>query len=369
MALAWSAISSSASMAADCSAGKLPSSWILRLSGRSAGLALVIVELLTGTFYLLMLGVAAFGAALARLFRPCRSPAQIVVAAAGARRAGCYGVHVYRGEETPTADGVRSMPACPPASKTGSIRRRASRACAIAARAGMRESRASRGAASPARRCTCSPPMATRSESLRTVPPEAQADHHSKGRTPCLEARDRDRRSPAVGAYSCRRWREYWGWVLLIGVVVAFVIEGVRIVPQQSAWVVERLGKFHASLEPGLNLIIPFIDRVAYRHSLKEVPLDVPEQVCITKDNTQLAVDGIIYFQVTDPRLASLRHVQLRHRDHAARADHAAQRDRQDGARQDLRDARRDQPPDRRGRSTRPGATGASRCCATRSRA
>jgi len=97
----------------------------------------------------------------------------------------------------------------------------------------------------------------------------------------------------------------YWGWVLLIGVVVAFVIEGVRIVPQQSAWVVERLGKFQGTLEPGLNLIIPFLDKVAYIHSLKEVPLDVPEQVCITKDNTQLAVDGILYYQVTDPRLAS----------------------------------------------------------------
>jgi len=83
------------------------------------------------------------------------------------------------------------------------------------------------------------------------------------------------------------------------------VIEGVRVVPQQSAWVVERLGKFHQILEPGLNVIIPFIDRVAYRHSLKEVPLDVAEQVCITKDNTQLVVDGLIYFQVTDPRLAS----------------------------------------------------------------
>ena len=97
----------------------------------------------------------------------------------------------------------------------------------------------------------------------------------------------------------------YWPWVLIIGVIVAFVIEGVRIVPQQSAWVVERLGRFHTVLEPGLNLIIPFLDRVGYVHSLKEVPLDVPEQVCITKDNTQLAVDGILYYQVTDPRLAS----------------------------------------------------------------
>jgi regulator of protease activity HflC (stomatin/prohibitin superfamily) len=97
----------------------------------------------------------------------------------------------------------------------------------------------------------------------------------------------------------------YWFWVLMLGVIVAFVIEGVRIVPQQSAWVVERLGKFHGTLEPGLNLIIPFLDRIAYVHSLKEVPLDVPEQVCITRDNTQLGVDGILYYQVTDPRLAS----------------------------------------------------------------
>ncbi len=91
----------------------------------------------------------------------------------------------------------------------------------------------------------------------------------------------------------------------LLATIIVFVIEGVRIVPQQSAWVVERLGKYHATLLPGLNVIVPFIDRVQYRHSLKEVPLDIPEQVCITKDNTQLAVDGIIYFQVMDPKLAS----------------------------------------------------------------
>ncbi|MBC8022019.1 MAG: SPFH/Band 7/PHB domain protein [Burkholderiales bacterium] len=91
----------------------------------------------------------------------------------------------------------------------------------------------------------------------------------------------------------------------LVAMVIVFIFEGVRIVPQQNAWVVERLGKFHAVLEPGLNLIVPFFDRIAYKHSLKEVPLDIPEQVCITRDNTQLAVDGIIYFQVVDPRLAS----------------------------------------------------------------
>ena len=91
----------------------------------------------------------------------------------------------------------------------------------------------------------------------------------------------------------------------VLAVAIIFVIEGVRVVPQQSAWVVERMGKFHSVLQPGMNVIVPFVDRIAYTHSLKEVPLDVPEQVCISRDNTQLSVDGVIYFQVTDPRLAS----------------------------------------------------------------
>ncbi|MFM9981976.1 MAG: SPFH domain-containing protein [Burkholderiales bacterium] len=99
--------------------------------------------------------------------------------------------------------------------------------------------------------------------------------------------------------------RSFAVWIFLIAIIVVFVIEGVRIVPQQQAWVVERLGKFSETLQPGLNLIIPFFERVAYTHSLKEVPLDVPEQVCITRDNTQLGVDGVIYYQVMDPRLAS----------------------------------------------------------------
>ena len=94
--------------------------------------------------------------------------------------------------------------------------------------------------------------------------------------------------------------------------------------PQQHAWVVERLGKYHATLAPGLNFVVPFIDRVAYKHILKEIPLDVPRQVCITRDNTQLQVDGILYFQVTDPMRASLWLVELHRRDHPARADHAA---------------------------------------------
>jgi regulator of protease activity HflC (stomatin/prohibitin superfamily) len=92
--------------------------------------------------------------------------------------------------------------------------------------------------------------------------------------------------------------------VILVAAIV-FVARTFKIVPQQNAWVVERLGKFDRTLTPGLKFIVPFIERVAYRHSLKEVPLDVPSQVCITKDNTQLQVDGILYFQVTDAMRAS----------------------------------------------------------------
>ncbi len=95
-------------------------------------------------------------------------------------------------------------------------------------------------------------------------------------------------------------------FVIGLGAFAIFLaFQTIKIVPQQNAWVVERLGRFHAALLPGLNIVIPFIDRVAYKHMLKEVPLDVPSQVCITKDNTQLQVDGILYFQVTDPKLAS----------------------------------------------------------------
>ena len=98
-----------------------------------------------------------------------------------------------------------------------------------------------------------------------------------------------------------------FGTVALVFFVIAlvFIFKTINVVPQQHAWVVERLGKFHAVLAPGLNIVVPFIDRIAYKHSLKEIPLDVPPQVCITKDNTQLQVDGILYFQVTDAMRAS----------------------------------------------------------------
>jgi regulator of protease activity HflC (stomatin/prohibitin superfamily) len=98
-----------------------------------------------------------------------------------------------------------------------------------------------------------------------------------------------------------------FGTVALVIFIIAlvFVFKTINVVPQQHAWVVERLGKYHATLAPGLNIVVPFIDRIAYKHILKEIPLDVPPQVCITKDNTQLQVDGILYFQVTDAMRAS----------------------------------------------------------------
>jgi regulator of protease activity HflC (stomatin/prohibitin superfamily) len=94
-------------------------------------------------------------------------------------------------------------------------------------------------------------------------------------------------------------------YIVIAVIAIIFVTRAIKIVPQQHAWVVERLGRFDRTLTPGLSIVVPFIDRVAYKHSLKEVPLDVPSQVCITKDNTQLQVDGILFFQITDPMRAS----------------------------------------------------------------
>ena len=92
---------------------------------------------------------------------------------------------------------------------------------------------------------------------------------------------------------------------ILFVIAIIFIVRSIKVVPQQHAWVVERLGKYHGTLTPGLNILVPFVDKVAYKHILKEIPLDIPSQVCITRDNTQLQVDGILYFQVTDAMRAS----------------------------------------------------------------
>ncbi len=92
--------------------------------------------------------------------------------------------------------------------------------------------------------------------------------------------------------------------VFLIFAVI-FVFRTIRIVPQQRAFVIERLGKYHRTLDAGLHFVIPFLDNVRYKHDLKEVVLDIAEQVCITKDNVQVGIDGVLFFRVIDPNKAS----------------------------------------------------------------
>lgn len=93
--------------------------------------------------------------------------------------------------------------------------------------------------------------------------------------------------------------------IVLAILTIIFIIKGVYIIPQQSAFVVERLGKFNRVINAGMNYVIPFVDRIAYRHTLKEQTIDIPEQVCITRDNVQVGVDGVIFIQVFDPQMAS----------------------------------------------------------------
>ena len=99
------------------------------------------------------------------------------------------------------------------------------------------------------------------------------------------------------------------GQLIVAAVIALFAMilisKIVRVVPQQQAWVVERLGKFNETLGAGLHILWPFFDTVRYKHSLKEIALDVPEQVCITKDNVQVAVDGVLYFKILNPERAS----------------------------------------------------------------
>jgi regulator of protease activity HflC (stomatin/prohibitin superfamily) len=98
--------------------------------------------------------------------------------------------------------------------------------------------------------------------------------------------------------------------LLVIGVVVAILVivivfKTAVVVPQQNAFVVERLGRFSGVLEAGFHILMPFVDAIRYRHTLKEQAIDIPEQICITKDNVQVGVDGILYLKVMDPRRAS----------------------------------------------------------------
>ncbi len=98
------------------------------------------------------------------------------------------------------------------------------------------------------------------------------------------------------------------GPIIIIGLVIfifVIFIQSFRIVPQKEAFIIERLGKFQSTLEAGFHILIPFIDKVSYKHTLKEQAIDVPPQTCITKDNIAVAMGGILYLQVIDPRKAS----------------------------------------------------------------
>lgn len=94
-----------------------------------------------------------------------------------------------------------------------------------------------------------------------------------------------------------------WGSLIFFGVII--LLKCIKIVPAQMAYVVERLGKYSSTLQPGIHFLIPFIDRVQYKHSLKEKALNVPPQPCFTEDNVKIDIDGVLYFRVTDPKKAS----------------------------------------------------------------
>ena len=95
------------------------------------------------------------------------------------------------------------------------------------------------------------------------------------------------------------------GLLVFAAFVILVLVKTAVVVPQRSEYVVERLGKYRATLAAGFHVLIPFIDKVAYRRNLKEEPLDIPSQTCITADNVTLEVDGVLYMQVVDSRLSA----------------------------------------------------------------
>jgi regulator of protease activity HflC (stomatin/prohibitin superfamily) len=127
-----------------------------------------------------------------------------------------------------------------------------------------------------------------------------------------------------------------WVVIFLAGLVLLVISKTARVVPQQSAYVVERLGRYSRTLGAGFHILWPFLDSVQYKHSLKETAIDIPEQICITRDNVQVGVDGILYSQGAGPAACLLRHQRLPLRHHAARSDRAPQRDRQNRTRPHL---------------------------------
>ena len=94
--------------------------------------------------------------------------------------------------------------------------------------------------------------------------------------------------------------------VLVLAVLVIIIVAKTAVVvPQQSAYIVERLGKYSGTLDAGFHILVPFMDVIRYRHTLKEMAIDIPEQICITRDNVQVGVDGVLYLKVLNPERAS----------------------------------------------------------------
>lgn len=96
-----------------------------------------------------------------------------------------------------------------------------------------------------------------------------------------------------------------FGVIGLVVFAIVLIAKTATIVPQQQAYVIENLGKYSRTLQAGFHILVPFVERIAYKHSLKEMAIDIAEQVCITKDNVQVGVDGVLYLQVLDPKRAS----------------------------------------------------------------
>src|SRR5258707_8035600 len=93
--------------------------------------------------------------------------------------------------------------------------------------------------------------------------------------------------------------------IILIFLAITILAKTAVVVPQQAAYVVERLGRYSGTLQAGFHILTPFVDVIRYRHSLKETAFDIPEQICITRDNVQVGVDGLLYLKVLDAERAS----------------------------------------------------------------
>ncbi len=247
----------------------------------------VAVELVTGTFYLLMVAIGLAAAAIAA-HMGAGLTAQLVVAA------------VVGGGRVPAGTNMRPQ-ARPQARWPAAANRDVNLDIGETVQVDQLAARRHGHRQIPGRQLDGGPPQ----RACARPPAPTASSKSSEAAWWWTRSRNGACRPPAPSPFIHPRKHPMEIASILIVIALIFIVRAIRIVPQQHAWVVERLGKYHGTLTPGLNILVPFIDRVAYKHSLKEIPLDIPSQVCITRDNTQLQVDGILYFQVTDAMRAS----------------------------------------------------------------